>query len=201
MSDDDRRDETAINKAEAALAALLGISVDELRDPARSGPAMADALTDAGAWLKDAILGDKEARRSADARWEALRTRLADAGLDIDDAPDDLAARLRAAAPTREAVDALRRGARRSEQAAIDLTTWGMRAGEWLKAGADRLRDWADQMAEAERARRPDLRVVPGGAGAPDVAPEQDAPAETMDDDPKAGPDGDDPFDGPRGGG
>lgn len=164
MSDDRRDDDTAIHKAEAALAALLGITVDELRDPARSGPAVADALTDAGAWLRDAIVGDPEARRSADARWSALRERLAEAGLELDDAPDDLARRLRNAAPTREAVDALRRGARRSEQAAVELTTWGMRAGEWLKAGADRLRDWADQMAEAERARRPDLRVVPGGA-------------------------------------
>lgn len=200
MSDrtDDPEGPDAARRAEAALAALLGIPVEALRDPAQSGPALADALGDAGRWLRDAVFGDAEAREAADARWAKLRRRLADAGLDVEETPDDLAARLRRAVPTREAIERLRQGAQRSEAAAVELSTLGMRAGEWLKSGADRLRAWADRLAEAERTPRPrpDLRVVPGGGECSRGAPsdeaggaENEAPSEAAGeavDDPKA---------------
>lgn len=178
---DDEQTGDGPRRGEAAIAALLGITVEELHDPARSGPAMSEAVGSAGRWLQDALLGDEAARASADERWAALRARLAEAGVGVDETPDDLASRMRDAAPTRDAADALRRSAERSEQAAAELTSLGVRAGDWLKSSADRLRAWADQMAEAPPRKRPDLRVVPGGAGAAedeaDDEPEADAPA------------------------
>lgn len=153
----------AIFRAEATLAALLGVPVDALRDPSRSGPALADALTDAGRWLRDALLGDADDRQEAAVRWSRLRERLDEAGLDTDDLPDDLGARIRQNVPADETIEALRQSAARSEEAAVQLSILGMRAGEWLKTGAEQLRSWADRMSDAQRPRRPDLRVVPGG--------------------------------------
>lgn len=171
MSDDERTGE-APGRAEAAMAALLGITVEELRDPARSGPALGAALGSAGRWLQDAFLGDDDARTSADARWAALRERLSEAGVEVQETPEDLASRIHQSAPARDAAEALRRSAERSEQAAAELTDLGVRAGDWLKSSADRLRAWADQMAEETPRKRPDLRVVPGGAGEAEEAGE-----------------------------
>lgn len=180
----------SIRQAEAALAAILGISVDELRDPARSGPALADAVGDASRWLRDAVLGDADERRSAEDRWSKLKDRLATSGVDLDDAPDDLVQRLRSAVPTREAIDALRQSAARSDEAAVELNILGMRAAEWLKVGAERLRDWADRLAEADRTARPrpDLRVVVGGAGDADEEGEEDVEADADGDAPEPTP-------------